>query len=74
MIMNSVDKITRDTKILLDSAKDTVTSNLMNAIRTREVEIPEAQLSRILTLVNSSIDQGYQKALTTYQNSIKKHM
>lgn len=72
--MNSVDKITRDTKILLDSAKDTVTSNLMNAIRTREVEIPEAQLSRILTLVNSSIDQGYQKALTTYQNSIKKHM
>jgi len=72
--MNSIDKITRDTKILLDSAKDTVTSNLMNAIRTKEVEIPEAQLSRILMLVNSSIDQGYQKALTSYQNSIKKHM
>ena len=74
MFMNSIDKITRDTKILLDSAKDTVTSNLMNAIRTKEVEIPEAQLSRILMLVNSSIDQGYQKALTSYQNSIKKHM
>jgi len=71
--MNTVDKITRDSKILIDSARDTVSSNLTNALKTNQIDISEAQLSKILNLVNNSIDQGYQKAITNYQNTIKKH-
>lgn len=72
--MNTVDKITRDSKILLDSAKDTTANNLISAFRSKEVNLSEDQLSKIVTIINSSIDQGYQKALSNFQSSIKKHI
>jgi hypothetical protein len=72
--MNNVDKISRDAKILIDSAKDTVTTNLIEAIKTSLISLNQDQLGNILNIVSTSLDTGYQKSLPVYQNMIKKHI
>jgi hypothetical protein len=72
--MNNVDKISRDAKILIDSAKDTVTTNLIEAINTSLISLNQDQLGNILNIVSNSLDMGYQKSLPVYQNMIKKHI
>lgn len=71
--MNNIDKISRDSKILIESVKDTTTNNLVTAIRSNEISIVESELSKLLTILSVSIDEGYQKSLPTYQNTIRKH-
>lgn len=72
--MNSVDKISRDSKILIDSAKDTVAKNLLEAAQNSIVDLNQEQLEKILSIVSVSLDMGYQRSLTVYQNMIKKHI
>lgn len=72
--MNNVDKITRDAKILIDSARDSVNSNIVNAIAAKKISLNENQLQEVLALVNASIDEGYQRAINAFQGSIKKHL
>lgn len=69
--MNSVDKISRETKVLLDSAKDTLAENLVSAVRNKNVLVDESQLSKLINIVNISIDESFQRALPVYQSSIK---
>lgn len=71
--MNTSDKVTKDTKILVDSIKDTLTRNLVVAAKTNAVELTEPQLAKLLSLVTISADEGYQKALSSFQNSVKKY-
>ena len=70
--MNNVDKVTRDSRILVDSAKDTVTKNLVLAARNDTVSLTKSQLETIISIVNLSFDEGYQRALPAFQNAIKK--
>jgi len=72
-IMNNVDKISRDSKILIDSAKDTVSANVVSMVKSNALNLEPAQLEKILSVINISLDEGYQKALPYYQNSIKKY-
>lgn len=72
-IMNNVDKISRDSKILIDSAKDTVGANIVSMVKSNALNLEPAQLEKILSVINISLDEGYQKALPYYQNSIKKY-
>lgn len=72
--MNNVDKISRDAKILIDSAKDTVSSNLVEALSSNLVDVSQDQLGKILSIVSTSLDSGYQKSLPVFQNMIKKHV
>lgn len=72
--MNNLDKISRDAKILIDSAKDTVTTNLIEAVKTSLISLNQDQLVNILNIVSNSLDTGYQKSLPVYQNMIKKHI
>jgi hypothetical protein len=71
--MNNVDKISRDSKILIDSAKDTVSANVVSMVKSNALNLEPAQLEKILSVINISLDEGYQKALPYYQNSIKKY-
>jgi formiminotetrahydrofolate cyclodeaminase len=69
--MNSVDKISRETKNLLESAKDALATNIVTAARSKNVTIDESQLPVLINLVNITIDETFQKSLPVYQNSIK---
>lgn len=72
--MNNIDKITRDARILVNSAKDTVDSNLVNAVANNKLSINENQLREVLNVIGASFDEGYQKAIGVFQNTIKKHL
>lgn len=69
--MNIVDKISRDTKLVTDSVKDTVVSNVVTS--REDLSLTEEQLQKLVTVISLSVDQGYQRALPFFQNSIKKH-
>jgi hypothetical protein len=71
--MNNIDKISADSRILIDSAKDTVSTNFLSLISRKDINLDPSQIEKILNVVNVSIEEGYQKALPYYQNTIKKH-
>lgn len=72
--MNIIDKITRDSKILVDSAKDAISKNITTAVLQKKLDLNERQLTEILNLIEVSSSEGYQKSLSVYQNTIKKHL
>jgi len=69
--MNNIDRVSRDSKILIESAKDVTASNLLSAVGSKLLQLDEAQLSKVISVVNMSIDEGYMKALPTFQRSVK---
>ena len=71
--MNKIDSITRDSRILIDSVKDSVSNNLLNSIKQGNLDLSEAQLSKVIMLVNLSADEGYQRAIGVFQNTLKKY-
>ena len=72
--MNSIDKISRDSKILIDSAKDSVTANLLTLVRNKELDLSKDQVEKIINLVSLSLDESFQKTLPFYQGMIKKYL
>jgi len=72
--MNSIDKISRDAKILVDSAKDNTTKNLIEAVQGGLIDLNQDQLEKILDVLSTSFDMGYQRSLPVFQNMIKKHV
>lgn len=70
--MNEVDKISRDAKTLIESTKDTFASNITNAVLAKKLSFDEKQLQTIIAVANLSIDEGYQKALPTFQKTVKR--
>jgi hypothetical protein len=72
--MNLVDKVTQSTRILLDSMKDTIEKNIMDAAKTGIVEITSEHMRRLLILVSTSAEDGYQRSLPTFQTKIKTHV
>ena len=72
--MNKVDRISKDAKILIDSAKDTVSNNFVSAVKSSSLSLSESQLASVLNLVNVCLQEGYQKALPYFQNSVKRYV
>lgn len=72
--MNVVDKVTQSTRILLDSIKDTIEKNVMEAAKSGIVEITSEHMRRLMLLVSTSVEDGYQKSLPTFQTKIKTHV
>ena len=57
--MNTVDKITKEAKILIDSAKDTVDSNLALAAKDGSLSLREDQVSKLIDLVDQSFQRSF---------------
>lgn len=72
--MNSVDKISRDSRILIDSAKDTFVSNFLTMMRNKDLELSNDQVEKLISLVTLSLDESFQKTLPFYQTMIKKYL
>jgi hypothetical protein len=72
--MNIVDKISRDSRILIDSAKDTFVSNFLTMMRNKDLELSNDQVEKLISLVTLSLDESFQKTLPFYQTMIKKYL
>lgn len=70
--MNTVDRVTKEVKIVVDSAKDSTVSNVIKYIRENSLQLTDNQVSGLINLIGISIDEGYQRSVTTFQNSVKK--
>jgi hypothetical protein len=72
--MNTVDKISRDVKVVADSIKDTVTTNIIASAKAKNIDISEESLLSIVKLIDISASEGYTKSLRTFQKTIEKSL
>ena len=72
--MNEVDKVTRETKSLVDSIRDTLAANILSATKNKTITLTEGQLQNIISIANLSVDEGYQKAIPHFQRSLKNKL
>jgi len=72
--MSNLNKILRDSRILIDSAKDVVTTNIVEARSKGVIGMDDKQLQTLLDIVTLSIDESYQKSTHVFQNMVKRHI
>lgn len=59
--MQPRDKISKSSWTLHEGVKDTVASNLVNAIRSGQLKIEAASVEKLLAVINASADEGYHR-------------
>lgn len=64
--MNTVDKATKEVMNLTNYLKDVVKENLTK----EKLDLTEVQLSAVSRLVDLSIEQGFQRSVTSFQKSL----
>lgn len=69
--MNKLDKVSRDSKLLVDATKDTITNNILSAVREGVLPLNQEQAAALLNLVSISSEEAFQKSLPTFQRMIK---
>ena len=71
--MNQTDKIAREVLNLLNYSKDVATTNLHKANNSGLVEprLTDEQITSVVGLLETSLNQGYQKAISSFQKSVK---
>jgi hypothetical protein len=71
--MNTVDKITKDTRqVVVNSINDVIAKNLMSSAG--EMGLSTDQITHLLRVVEISIDEGFHRSISVYQNMIKRHL
>ena len=72
--MNTVDKISRDAKLVVDSVKDSVVKNLTTTVHNKKLDLTDRQLAEVVKLIELSVNEGYQRSLNVFQNTVKKYL
>lgn len=74
--MNQIDKISKEALLLLNYAKDTAIANLAtaNSSGALQPKLEPDQLVAVVNLLGSSLSQGYQRGLTTFQGVVKEQI
>jgi hypothetical protein len=70
MLMRKQEKILRVMLTSMDSVKDTVETNVVGAVRAKQLTVAEQSLPGLLLLVKKSIDDGFQKSYATLTKQI----
>jgi len=71
--MNTVDKITKDTRqVVVNSVNDVIVKNLMSSAG--EMGLSTDQISQLLRVVEISVDEGFHRSVSVYQSMIKRHL
>jgi hypothetical protein len=55
---------------LMTSAKDAVTTNIMTAVRAKQVDVKHEQLEKLLLIVNASVEEGYQRGFRFFTHVV----
>jgi hypothetical protein len=69
MTNNAVDKIAWD---MLGFVKETTKKNFVTAVSSGQLKLDREILPVILTLIDSSIDEGYNKSYKNFSNRMQK--
>lgn len=71
--MNTVDKITKDTRqVVVSSVNDVIVKNLITSAN--EMGLSTEQISHLLRVIEISVDEGFHRSVSVYQNMIKRHL
>jgi hypothetical protein len=68
MTNNTIDKIAWE---MLDFAKETTKKNFVAAVNNGQLKLDPATLPTILSLIDSSINEGYNKNYKNFSNRIQ---
>ena len=69
---SSRDQISKATWMLVESIKDSVSSNIVTASQTGQIDLKNLNLDRLLTIVNASIEAGHQRATKAFLQEVDK--
>ena len=72
--MNTVDKISKDLLSINSFVKDSVKTSVVESIQKGQLKLTEDVLKNLLFLVEASIDDSVQKALTNFQRNVSTHL
>lgn len=67
--MQAGDKIGKSSWILLEGIKDSVTNNIYTAVKSGQLKIEANVLPALLTILNSSMEEGYHKGFKTFMKT-----
>lgn len=68
--MHPRDKVNKASWTLLQSVKDTVSQNLVQAARQGHFKIENAEMQKLMTLVSASVEEGYHKAMKSFMKEV----
>lgn len=68
--MNVKDKISKNVWALFDSAKDSVKTNVVNAIKNKQIMVEAASVQVLLSLIDASLDEGYHRGHNVFERTI----
>lgn len=68
--MLAKDKIVKASWNLLGSSKDSLLTNISNAVRSGAIKVEPESVERLLQLVNTSIDEGYHRGYNVYEREL----
>lgn len=68
--MQPRDKISKSSWTLHESVKDTVATNLVNAIRSGQLKIEAASVEKLLAVIAASADEGYHKGHRVFLKTV----
>ena len=71
--MKVSDKIARETLGLFEYSKEVVKNNLISANKSGNIppHLNETQLNGVLSLIDSSLSQGYHRGITSFQKIVE---
>lgn len=72
--MSKINNISREASQLINSVKDTTVNNLVRSVSENLMQLTEDQLTNIINIITLSIDEGYQKALPTFQKTLQNSL
>ena len=68
--MQPRDKISKTSWTLHESVKDTISQNLVNAIRGGQLKVEAATVEKLLTFIGASADEGYHRGHKNFMNNV----
>lgn len=71
--MNTIDKISRDLGVVTDSFRDMIVARLVEARTSGAIELNDKQLTDVISLVELTAKESYQRVVPNFQKTISKY-
>jgi hypothetical protein len=72
--MSKINILAREASQLINSVKDTTINNVVRSVSENMIQLNEEQLANIVNIITLSIEEGYQKALPSFQRTLQNNL